>query len=156
MIPNLEDGEDDEDADAQTRSSSTGKFPQEGDTITGVMGGVKFTAVVVVCTCTDPALASLVLTLLWQESTSTTLIWTGPPLYHLFRGVHVFRFTPSEKSPGATTFVQEESFTGLFAWVMREDGMIGMLGVGRTVRSFFERFNADLKKAAEAEREDCI
>ncbi|KAL8769421.1 MAG: hypothetical protein Q9209_004649 [Squamulea sp. 1 TL-2023] len=112
------------------------RTPQEGDTITGLMGGVHFTASVV-------------------ESSPTALTWTGPPFYHLFRGIHTFRFTPSKTTAGATTFEQEESFSGLFAWAMREDGMPGMmLGVGRMVRGYFEEFNADLKRAVEKGAEE--
>ena len=35
------------------------------------------------------------------------------------------------------------------AWVMREDGVLGRLGVGKMVRSYFEQFNTDLKRRAE-------
>ena len=40
--------------------------------------------------------------------------------------------------------MQEESFTGVLAWVMDERGP-----VGRKVRGMFEGFNGDLKVRAE-------
>ncbi|KAM0805807.1 hypothetical protein BDR22DRAFT_829375 [Usnea florida] len=114
-----------------TLSNKTNTSAQEmnlaakGDEIHGVMGGVTFTAVVL-------------------ESSANVFSWTGPPFYHLFRGVHTFRFSPSVSTPGSTTFVQEESFTGVLAWVMAERGPIG-----RKVRGMFEGFNQDLKVEAE-------
>jgi len=107
------------------------------------MGGVNFTAVVLVSHCAS--LTFLRPTDL-QESSPNVFSWTGPPFYHLFRGIHTFRFSPSENTPGATTFVQEESFTGFFSWVMAEEGPVG----GR-VKGMFEGFNRDLKEAVEKE-----
>ncbi len=58
--------------------------------------------------------------------------------------MHSFRFEASERTEGGTTFVQEESFTGVLSWVMDERGP-----VGRKVRGMFEGFNGDLKVEAE-------
>ena len=42
--------------------------------------------------------------------------------------------------------MQEESFTGVMAWVFMEGGL-----VGRKVKGMFEEFNRDLKGKAESE-----
>lgn len=56
--------------------------------------------------------------------------------------MHTFRFDDNDH--GGTTFVQEESFTGVCAWVMAAGGP-----VGRKVRGMFGGFNADLKREVE-------
>ena len=73
------------------------------------------------------------------------LSWTGPPFYHLFRGVHVFRFEASTRTAGGTTFAQEESFTGVMSFMMRP----GMPG-GRMTKGYFDGFSADLKRRVES------
>jgi hypothetical protein len=38
----------------------------------------------------------------------------------IFIGEHIFRFEPSTKTPGGTTFVQGEKFTGVLSWIINE------------------------------------
>ena len=73
------------------------------------------------------------------------LSWTGAPFYHLFRGLHVFRFDASTRTAGGTTFVQEETFMGVMAFMMGP----GMPG-GKLMKGYFEGFNADLKRRVES------
>lgn len=58
--------------------------------------------------------------------------------------MHNFRFSPSTVTPDCTTFMQEESFTGLLTWVFAESGPIGA-----KVKRMFGEFNYDLKVEAE-------
>ncbi|KUJ09948.1 uncharacterized protein LY89DRAFT_675455 [Mollisia scopiformis] len=96
------------------------------DVISGTMGGVNFTAKIIECN-------------------ANTLSWTGPPVYGLFRGIHVFRFEKSTVTGGGTTFVQEESFVGIMAWAFSP-----VLPLGWVTKSYFNKFNAELKGEAEA------
>ncbi|MCJ1472942.1 hypothetical protein MMC13_001591 [Lambiella insularis] len=95
------------------------------DPIEGHMGGVDFHATIL-------------------ESSAHLLSWTGPALHGLFRGIHSFRFVPSQIIPGGTTFTQEEAFEGWMAWVFMPWGPLG-----RMVRGYFEGFNQDLKRRCE-------
>jgi hypothetical protein len=66
-----------------------------------------------------------------------------------FTGNHAFRFTESEITKGATTFTQEEQFSGPSAFIIG-DGAIGkMMGIKEKTKSGFEGFNTDLKKWVE-------
>ena len=62
---------------------------------------------------------------------------------YIFTGDHAFRWEPSKTSPGGTTFVNEENFSGLMSFLM-----MPMFGYGPTKN--FEAFNEDLKKKVES------
>lgn len=62
---------------------------------------------------------------------------------------HVFRFEPSSRTQGGTTFVQEEAFTGFLAFTMGEGLIARWMGVRDRTRSGFERYNIDLKRKCE-------
>jgi hypothetical protein len=64
-------------------------------------------------------------------------------MYGLIAGLHTFEFQPSKLTPGCTTFVQWESFTGAGTWLMSE------WLVGGGIKKYFVGFNEDLKVEAE-------
>lgn len=67
-----------------------------------------------------------------------------------FNGNHAFHFTESKVTPGATTFIQEEQFSGLLAFTIG-DGVVGnSLGLREKTRTGFEGFNRDFKKWVES------
>lgn len=70
-------------------------------------------------------------------------LWNIPGL---FNGDHYFKFTPSTKTPGGTTFVQGEDFSGILTFLMAEWSSFR----ASTVKGF-EAFNQDLKKRCENE-----
>jgi hypothetical protein len=59
-------------------------------------------------------------------------------------GTHQFHFSPSQKTPGGTTLVQQEDFTGPLAVLFRPGWSMGTQTQGN-----FEAFNRDLKAAVE-------
>jgi len=75
-----------------------------------------------------------------QKNEPTVLIWRGS-LPYIFSGDHSFEFQPSSTTPGGTTFINKEVFTGLLSFVM------GLMGDGTS--KGFEGFNRDLKARAE-------
>ena len=65
---------------------------------------------------------------------------------------HIFRFSPSESgTPEHTTFIQEESFSGIFGWVMDDTKLARIIGAREGTKTNFEAFNKDFK--AECEKE---
>ncbi|PVI06025.1 hypothetical protein DM02DRAFT_668007 [Periconia macrospinosa] len=77
------------------------------------------------------------------ENTPTTFSWQGS-LYGLFDGKHSFIFEESKVTPGGTTFVNKEEFTGLLTWFVREGS-----GGAEKAKVGFEAFNEDVKREAE-------
>jgi len=62
-----------------------------------------------------------------------------------FNGEHRFKFEPSKTTPGHTTFIHEENFTGAMTWMMNGGMASKMVGLEKSTREGFEKFNADLK-----------
>ncbi|KAJ1322928.1 SRPBCC family protein [Microdochium nivale] len=80
------------------------------------------------------------------ENSPERLTWRGGVSYLLI-GEHTFEFRPSESTPGGTTFVQHEEFTGLLTF-----GMQGNKEATASKSSGgFQRVNNDLKKRAESD-----
>ncbi len=69
-----------------------------------------------------------------------------------FVGKHIFRFTESEITKGATTFIHEEKFSGLLAFMIGEGAVGKMMGFNEKTRKGYERFNIDFKKWVEGEK----
>jgi len=113
-----------------TSLSPDGTF-NSGDTINVVLAGVGYKMVVL-------------------ENTPITFCWRGS-LYGLFIGDHRFSFTGSKPSPGQTTFIQEENFSGVLGWIMGEGVWARALGMRESTRKNFEGFNEDLKAWSEKE-----
>lgn len=65
------------------------------------------------------------------------------PVYGLVAGLHTFEFNPSTTTPGGTTFIQKEEYSGLLAFLMTPSLL------GKKIKGQFERFNADLKGRVE-------
>ncbi|KAH7025021.1 uncharacterized protein B0I36DRAFT_387406 [Microdochium trichocladiopsis] len=74
------------------------------------------------------------------ENSKDRLTWKGGVSY-LLVGEHTFEFRPSQATPGGTTFVQYEDFTGLLTFGMKSDQ--------EKTSGGFQRVNEDLKKRAE-------
>ncbi|KAH7401136.1 hypothetical protein DE146DRAFT_655063 [Phaeosphaeria sp. MPI-PUGE-AT-0046c] len=75
--------------------------------------------------------------------------WLGS-LPYIFSGAHTFHFTPSTKTPGGTTFVQEETFTGALSWLMGGSFVAKQLGdMGKKTEKNWEGYNKDFKKWCE-------
>lgn len=109
------------------------------------MEEMTFTPVVLVCSSLPPRLhpqakhAS-------QENSSSQFRWRGSlPL--IFTGDHFYRFLPSDITPGGTTFLQEEEFTGLLSPVMKVKE--GKRDFAAKNLEGFEKLNGDLKRRAE-------
>ncbi|RDW58481.1 hypothetical protein BP5796_12411 [Coleophoma crateriformis] len=79
------------------------------------------------------------------ENSPTTFSWGGKGLLGTFNGNHAFHFTESTTTKGATTFIQEEQFSGLLAVTMGEGVIVKMIGLKEKTRKGFETFNRDLK-----------
>jgi len=58
-------------------------------------------------------------------------------------GLHTFSFTPSNVTPGGTTFVHKEVYSGGISFLMQP------WLLGNQIKCQFEKFNADLKKKVE-------
>ena len=78
------------------------------------------------------------------ENSLSTFRWRGN-FIGIFIGEHIFRFEPSTKTLGGTTFVQEEKFTGILSWMMSEGFVARAIGSREKARRGFERYNRDLK-----------
>lgn len=66
-----------------------------------------------------------------------------------FNGNHAFHFTESQTTKGATTFIQEEQFSGALAFIIGDNAIGNMIGFREKTRKGFEGFNADFKKWVE-------
>jgi hypothetical protein len=69
---------------------------------------------------------------------------------NIFTGEHIFRFEPSGVTPGATTFHQDEDFSGLISGVIGENFIANALGFRKKTQAGFEGLNADLKRWVES------
>ncbi|KAH6951839.1 hypothetical protein DER45DRAFT_577181 [Fusarium avenaceum] len=69
--------------------------------------------------------------------------WAGG-LQPLLLGEHMFSWRPSTKTPGGTTFIQNEKWRGLLTFLWKPNWFMG-----KKTRKSFEGFNAELKKEAE-------
>lgn len=88
-----------------------------------------------------------------ESNTPQVFSWTGS-LPFIFTGTHAFYWTPSQTTPGGTTFTQEEVFSGLLGGLYGEGAIARSVGVKEKTRRGWEGFNADLKRAVEtAQRE---
>jgi hypothetical protein len=79
-----------------------------------------------------------------QEFRWRGVLWGIPGL---FTGEHQFRFEPSKITPGGTTFVQAEKFSGILTFMIAEG-----TGFWKSTKEGFEGFNEDLKKRCESEK----
>ncbi|KAH7128809.1 hypothetical protein B0J11DRAFT_525872 [Dendryphion nanum] len=105
-------------------TSKSGVDLRPGDKISCDMKGTKFSPVI-------------------NENSENALKWTGD-LLGLFVGTHQFYYHPSQKTPGGTTFIQREDFTGPLSYFVREGS-----GGGISTRANFERLNSNLAKSFE-------
>ena len=78
-----------------------------------------------------------------QENTEREFRWRGS-LWPLFVGEHSFKFEPSKTTPGSTTFIDSEEFTGGLPWVMSP------LYKGPQPSKQFDKFNEQLKQRVES------
>ncbi|KAM0190058.1 hypothetical protein ACHAPI_009695 [Fusarium lateritium] len=69
--------------------------------------------------------------------------WSGG-LQPLLLGEHMFSWKPSTKTPGGTTFIQNEKWRGLLTFLWKPNWFMG-----KRTRKGFEGFNAEVKKEAE-------
>jgi hypothetical protein len=83
------------------------------------------------------------------ENSPSAFRWLGEGLGGTFNGEHIFRFEESKLTPGGTTFVQEEKFSGAMTWMIGEGAVAGMVGFRKTTVEGFESLNGDLKRACE-------
>ncbi|KAJ6255800.1 hypothetical protein Dda_9410 [Drechslerella dactyloides] len=79
------------------------------------------------------------------ENSATCFRWGGTGLLGTFSGEHIFRFEPSTKTQGGTTFVHEEKFTGLLSFIMGHNPVARGIGLRDSTQKGFERYNRDLK-----------
>jgi hypothetical protein len=74
-------------------------------------------------------------------------------MFGLLNAIHIFNFQPSTTSPGNTTFVHEEEFSGLLAFIMGEGLLARWVGLRETTRKAFVGYNEDLKRWCEGVEE---
>ncbi|KAJ4372814.1 hypothetical protein N0V86_008180 [Didymella sp. IMI 355093] len=86
-----------------------------------------------------------------NANTPEVFTWTGS-LPFLFTGAHSFYWTPSQITPGGTTFVQEETFTGLLGGLYGDGVLAKSAGMKEKTLKGWEGFNEDLKRVVEAEQ----
>ncbi|KAK6334223.1 hypothetical protein TWF696_002724 [Orbilia brochopaga] len=79
------------------------------------------------------------------ENCPSRFSWGGSGLLGTFTGEHIFRFEPSTKIQGGTTFIHEEKFTGLTSFIMGQNLVARGIGLRESTRKGFERYNRDLK-----------
>jgi hypothetical protein len=77
-----------------------------------------------------------------QENSANAFSWRAT-FAGLINAVHGFYFSPSQEPNGGTTLVHKEDFEGPLAF------MVGLLMSPVKIKKDFEKFNADLKDAAE-------
>jgi hypothetical protein len=87
------------------------------------------------------AMAPVVLTNTAAEFKWQGKLWNLPGV---FTGAHYFKFMPSTKTAGATTFVQGEDFSGILSFMMNEGSSFW-----KSTKTGFEGFNLDLKRKCE-------
>jgi hypothetical protein len=63
----------------------------------------------------------------------------------LFTGEHSFSFRPSKISPGHTTFVQQEKFSGALSWIMGEGILARQIGMTEMTKKNWDKYNRDFK-----------
>jgi hypothetical protein len=82
-----------------------------------------------------------------RENSPQQFRWLGRlwGLPGLFTGEHQFRFEPSARTPGGTTFVQAEEFSGLLSFMIAEGTRFW-----KSTKAGFDGFNADLKARCES------
>jgi hypothetical protein len=61
-------------------------------------------------------------------------------------GKHTFSFEPSTTTPGGTTFVQDEEFTGILSILFCEGS-----AMRKKTQSNFETYNSDIKARVESQ-----
>ena len=109
----------------KVESEKPGPSLQPGDTIVTWLGeSTKFSPVILV-------------------NTPDELKWRGS-LPYIFTGDHRFQFKASEITPGGTTFMNSEQFSGLFSPLMSEWAM------GGSTKKAFEALCEHLKKRVES------
>ncbi len=59
---------------------------------------------------------------------------------------HIFRFEPSAKIQGGTTFVHEEKFSGIMGFIMGDGFVARSVGGREKTKAGFVSYNRDLKK----------
>jgi len=77
-----------------------------------------------------------------KENAPGLFQWQSPPIHGIV-ALHSFRFRPSKTTLGWTTFVQDEEYRGLLAFIMSPS-----LG-GKKIQRQFEGFNKDIKARVE-------
>jgi hypothetical protein len=77
-----------------------------------------------------------------QENSANAFAWRAS-IAGLISIVHGFHFLPSQEPKGGTTLVHKEDFSGPLAF------LIGVLISPVQIKKDFEKFNVDLKDAAE-------
>lgn len=78
-----------------------------------------------------------------QANTAEEFKWLGS-LPYIFSGYHSFQFRPSEITPGHTTFVNKEEFSGALSFMVAEGW-----SMGKKTKVGFEGFCSDLKARVE-------
>ncbi|KAF2190116.1 hypothetical protein K469DRAFT_560380 [Zopfia rhizophila CBS 207.26] len=81
---------------------------------------------------------------IFLENSPTCFRWLGS-LPGIFSGEHIFRFEPSIATHGGTTFVQEEKFTGILAFLMGDGFVARSIGLREKTKRGWESYNRDLK-----------
>lgn len=103
----------------------TGSALQPGDTLKVTLPNMSFSSTVV-------------------HNTPELFAWTGS-IPGIFTGLHSFKFMPSEKEEGYTTFANCEEFSGLLSFLVGENW-----SMGKDTKSKFEEFNEELKRRVES------
>ena len=83
-----------------------------------------------------------------KENSPEVFTWRGGAT-GVFVGQHSFRFEPSKITPGGTTFVQEENFSGVLTFPMGKNPVAKLIGLRKKTKAGWDAFNVDFKKWVE-------
>ncbi|KAG7562738.1 hypothetical protein FFLO_01799 [Filobasidium floriforme] len=76
-------------------------------------------------------------------NTPSVFCWRGSIPY-IFSGDHSFQFNPSQSTPGHTTFVHGEDFSGMLSFLVGPTW-----SMGKSTRDNYEKYNVELKARVE-------
>ncbi|KAK5211511.1 hypothetical protein LTR41_002972 [Exophiala xenobiotica] len=127
-------------------AGSNGPETTKGEKLTVNAGGFKFSPTVVVRGGLHSAQEHGVVPFadsLCKANSTEEFRWLGSIPY-IFEGEHYFRFEESKQTPGGTTFIQGEDFSGLLSFLNGPTW-----SSGKQTLNMFQAFNESLKKRVE-------
>jgi hypothetical protein len=124
-----------------------------GDKVEIVIGGTPMIFIIIVCL---PCLFWFPCLLLDsstnsgpKENTPTSFLWKGS-WRGLITGANHLRFLDDKETPGGTLFIQSETFSGKFQFLLSKWWPTWLGGMRKGFTQWYENFNGDLKARCES------